>query len=361
VRAAGAKRRGFPGQPEREAHVSTHTSPDHILKIGTGFFASKVLLSAVELGLFTALGTADKNGGEIELELGLHSRATYDFLDALVALGLLERDGDGAEARYGNTRDTLRFLDRNSPDYVGGILEMANARLYRFWGDLTPALKTGEPQNEVKQSGKSMFDELYADPARLEQFMGAMSGISMPNFRALAKKFDFSPYRTLVDIGGATGQLSCIVAAEHPPLECRTMDLPVVQPIAERRIAAAGLQDRVTADALDFFAEDFPKADVITMGMILHDWNLEKKKLLIRKAYDALPKGGALIAVENIIDDERRENAFGLMMSLNMLIEFGDAFDFTGADFTGWCLEAGFERCEIVHLNGPASAAIAYK
>ena len=341
--------------------MSTHTSPDHILKIGTGFFASKVLLSAVELGLFTALGDGARTGAEIEAELGLHPRGTYDFLDALVALQLLERDGDGAQGRYGNTRDTSRFLDRNSPDYVGGILEMANARLYRFWADLTPALKTGQPQNEVKHSGRPMFDELYADPARLEQFMAAMSGISLPNFRALAKKFDFSRYATLVDIGGATGQLSCIVAEQHPHLTCRTMDLPVVQPIAERRIAAAGLQDRVSAGALDFFAQDFPRADVIAMGMILPHWNLEKKKLLIRKAYEALPKGGAFIAVENIIDDERRENAFGLMMSLNMLIEFGDAFDFTGADFTGWCLEAGFERCEVIHLNGPASAAIAYK
>ncbi len=341
--------------------MSTHTSPDHILKIGTGFFASKVLLSAVELGLFTALGGDARTGAEIERELGLHPRGTFDFLDALVALQLLERDGDGVDGRYGNTRDTRRFLDRNSADYVGGILEMSNARLYRFWADLTPALKTGQPQNEVKHSGKPMFEELYSDPARLEQFMGAMSGISLPNFRALAKKFDFSPYRPLVDIGGATGQLSCIVAEAHPHLECRTMDLAVVQPIAQRRIAAAGLEDRVTAGALDFFAEEFPEADVITMGMILHDWNLEKKKLLIRKAYDALPKGGAFIAVENIIDDARRENAFGLMMSLNMLIEFGDAFDFTGADFTAWCLEAGFERTEIVHLNGPASAAIAYK
>lgn len=341
--------------------MSTHTSPDHIMKIGTGFFASKVLLSAVELGLFTALGDGEKSGGEIEAELGLHPRGTYDFLDALVALNLLERDGDGAAGRYANTRDTRRFLVRTSPDYVGGILEMANARLYRFWADLTPALKSGQPQNEVKHSGRPMFDELYSDPARLEQFMNAMSGISAGNFRALAQKFDFSRYNTLADIGGATGQLSCIVAGQHPHMSCLSLDLPVVQPIAERRIAAAGLQDRVTALPIDFFADDFPQADVITMGMILHDWNLEKKKLLIRKAYEALPRGGAFVAVENIIDDERRENAFGLLMSLNMLIEFGDAFDFTGADFTSWCLEAGFSRCEIVHLNGPASAAIAYK
>jgi hypothetical protein len=274
---------------------------------------------------------------------------------------MLDRAGNGAMARYANTPETERFLVRTAPSYVGGILEMANARLYPFWADLTPALKTGKPQNEIKHSGKPMFDELYADPARLEQFMDAMTGVSMGNFQAFAEKFDFSPYRTHADIGGATAQLACTVASRHPHLRSGSYDLPVVQPIAERRIRATGLGDRVTAEKIDFLKEDFPKADLITMGMILHDWNLEGKTMLIRKAYEALPADGAFVAIENIIDDERRENTFGLLMSLNMLIEFGDAFDFTGADFTSWCLEAGFKRCEILPLAGPASAAIAYK
>ena len=126
-------------------------------------------------------------------------------------------------------------------------------------------------------------------------------------------------------------------------------------------IAREGLSDRIKTVKGDFFKDSLPKADVITMGLILHDWNLEKKKHLIRVAYDALTEDGVLIAVENIIDDERRENAFGLMMSLNMLIEFGDAFDFTGADFWNWCNEAGFKSYEVMHLTGPCSAAIAYK
>jgi cyclopropane fatty-acyl-phospholipid synthase-like methyltransferase len=238
---------------------------------------------------------------------------------------------------------------------------MANARLYRFWADLTPALKTGQAQNETKHSGRPMFEELYADPARLEQFMRAMSGVSHANFAALAEKFDFTPYKTLADIGGATGQLSCLVAARHSHLSCISYDLPVVQPIAQRHIRERSMADRVQTGAIDFLRDELPKADVITMGMILHDWNLDIKKQLIAKAYRALPKGGALIAIENIIDDERRKNAFGLLMSLNMLIEFGDAFDFTGADFAGWCREAGFSRYEVLPLAGPASAAIAYK
>jgi len=206
-----------------------------------------------------------------------------------------------------------------------------------------------------------MFAELYSRPDRLEQFMDAMSGISAGNFRAFAERFDFSGYRTLCDVGGATGQLSCMVASRHPHMRCTTLDLPVVVPIAERRIAAEGLDDRVTARGFDFFADSLPAADVITMGMILHDWNLEKKLHLIRAAYEALRPGGAFVAIEHLIDDARRENAFGLMMSLNMLIEFGDAFDFTGADFAGWCTQVGFRETRVIPLTPTASAAVAYR
>jgi hypothetical protein len=336
-------------------------SPESILQIGFGFWASKTLLSAVELAVFSQLADGPKSGPELQGAIGLHPRGTFDFLDTLVALGLLERDGSGESARYANTPATGRFLVKSSPQYIGGILEMANARLYRFWADLTTALKTGLPQNEIKETGKSMFEALYADPARLEQFMDAMSGISRGNFIAFAEKFDFSSYKTLADIGGATGQLSAIVATRHPHMRCRTFDLPEVQPIAERRVREQCADGRVSAESINFFADDFPEADIITMGMILHDWNLDNKRMLIGKAYRALPSGGAFVAIENIIDDERRKNAFGLMMSLNMLIEFGEAFDFTGAQFAEWCRDAGFSRCEVIPLAGPASAAVAYK
>jgi cyclopropane fatty-acyl-phospholipid synthase-like methyltransferase len=206
-----------------------------------------------------------------------------------------------------------------------------------------------------------MFEELYSDLPRLEQFMGAMTGLSRINFEAFAQKFDFSKFQTLCDIGGATGLLSIEVAKRHPHITCISFDLPPVEPIAKKHIAASGLQNRIGAAAGDFFKDKLPKADIITMGMILHDWNLEKKMHLIRAAYDALPPGGALVAIEALIDDARRQNVPGLLMSLNMLIEFGDAFDFSGADFRKWCGEAGFKRFEVIHLAGPSSAAVAYK
>ncbi len=339
----------------------TQRDPGRLMQIGMAFWPAKTLLSAVELGVFTALSDRALTARELQHELGLHPRGVTDLLDTLVALDVLARDGEGEAARYRNTDETAHFLDRNSSSYIGGFLEMANSRLYRYWGDLTEALKTGQPQNEMKHGGEGMFEELYRDPERLEQFMRAMAGISLVNFETFAEKFDFAPYKTMCDVGGATGQLSIFVARRHPHMTCTTCDLPAVVPIARKTIQAHGLSERITASSVDIFSEPLPKADVITMGMILHDWNLEKKMQLIQAAYDALPSGGAFAAIENLIDDERRSNAFGLMMSLNMLIEFGEAFDFTGRDFDGWCRKIGFRRTEVIPLRGPASAAVAYK
>ncbi|MEE9263861.1 MAG: methyltransferase [Vicinamibacteria bacterium] len=335
--------------------------PSRIMQVGLGYWGSKCLLSAVELGLFTELARQPMTGKQVEAKLELHPRATCDFLDALLALGFLRRDGDGADAVYRNTDETQVFLDRESDRYVGGMLEMSNARQFAYWNDLTEGLRTGKPQNEVKHTGTQIFETLYADPAQLESFMNAMTGISMGNFNAFAQKFDFSPYQTMCDVGGATGQLSIAVARHNPHLKFTSFDLPPVAPIAQKSIDAAELSDRIKTVQGDFFTAPLPKADLITMGMILHDWNLEKKMHLIRSVYDALPPGGAFAVIENLIDDARRENAFGLLMSLNMLLEFGDAFDFSGADFGGWCREVGFERTEVLHLAGPASAGIAYK
>ena len=341
--------------------MSGSLDPSPILQIAFGFWSSKVLLSAVELGVFTILCERKLTGTELAEEIGMHPRGISDFFDALVAMKFLEREGNGASARYSNTPLTALYLDRNNPRYIGGILEMLNARLFKFWNDLPEALRTGKPQNEIKHGDKGMFEELYADPARLEQFLGGMTGLSRLNFEAFSEKFDFSRFKTLCDVGGATGLLSIEVAKRHPQMRCVSFDLAAVEPIAARSIAASGLRDRVITASGDFFTDPLPKADVITMGMILHDWNLERKKQLIRAAYEALPAGGAFVAIEALIDDARRENLFGLLMSLNMLIEFGDAFDYSGADFQSWCREAGFQRFEVIHLFGPSSAAVAYK
>ena len=335
--------------------------PDRIMAIGGGYTTAKVLLSAVGLRLFTVLGDQAMTAGEIAERLGLVLRPATDFLDTLVSVELLDRDGDGPAARYRNTPESAHFLDENSPAYQGGLLNIWEERNYRYWADLTEALKTGRAQSEVKHSGRPFFETLYADPQRLETFIAAMDSSSRRNFEVLAARFPFHRYARLCDVGGADALLSRIVATAHPHLRCVSFDLPAVTDIARRKVADSGLADRIDTVAGSFLTDPVPAADVITMGMILHDWNLDQKRALIAKAYAALSDGGTFVVVESLIDDARRTNTFGLTMSLNMLIEFGDAFDYTAAEFRQWCTAAGFRSFETIPLDGPSSAAVAYK
>jgi len=335
--------------------------PGKIMQVGMGFWASKTLLTAVNMGLFTYISENGKKDTEIIAELGLHERSAYDFLDTLVALGFLEKSKLKTSTTYFNAADSNLFLDKNKPSYMGGILEMANHRLYPIWGNLEEGLKTGKPQNEAKDGGKPLFEELYADEDRLKEFIKAMTGVQMGNFIAFSRNFDFSEYKTMCDIGGSGASLSAQVVMNNDHMSCISFDLPPVAPIAQENIDGMQLGDRVSIQSGDFFQDPMPHADVITMGNILHDWGLEEKKQLIKKAYDALPKGGALVVIENIIDDNREKNAFGLMMSLNMMIETEAGFDFSFAQFDEWAKEAGFQETSIMLLTGPSSAAIAIK
>lgn len=331
-------------------------APDEIMQLGLAFWGSKTLLSAVELRLFAVLGEAGPLDAEqLRERLGLHPRSALDFFDALVALGMLERTA----GRYSNTPETDRFLDPAKPSYLGGILEMANARLYHFWGSLTEGLRTGQPQSEVKTGG-DFFQTLYADPEKLAQFAGAMTGLSRATGQAISAKFPWRDYHSVIDIGCAQGAVPVAIATTHEHLIGGGFDLLPVEPIFNAYIAQFGLADRLSFTPGNFFADPLPSADVLIMGHILHDWDLGRKLLLLQKAHAALPKGGALIVFDAIIDDDRRENAFGLLMSLNMLIEeFG--FDYTGADCRGWMAEVGFSDSYVEHLVGPDSMVVGIK
>ncbi len=331
-------------------------APDRILQLGAGFWGSKALLSAVELGLFTELAKGPLDGEALRKRLQLHERSARDFFDALVALGMLRRTG----TRYANTPETAAFLDRNKPSYVGGMLEMANARLYGFWGSLTEGLRTGKPQNEVK-TGEDFFGTLYADPRRLEGFLKAMTGLSAGAGRVIAKKFPWKRYRTFTDVGCAQGGVAVEIALAHKHLTGQGMDLPVVRPVFEAYAQARGVAKRLTFHPGDFFEDPLPSCDVIIMGHILHDWNLDEKLMLLRKAYEALPSNGAVIVHEALIDDARKQNAFGLLMSLNMLIETHGGFDFTGADCRKWMKDVGFRRTNVERLAGPDGMVVGYK
>jgi hypothetical protein len=331
-------------------------SPDRIFQLGFGFWATKTLLTAVEVGLFTELAKKPMTVEEVTKRFAFHPRSVRDFLDALVALGMLQRKG----TKYSNTPESGLFLDRAKPGYLGGMLEMCSRRLYKFWNDLPEGLRTGKPQNEAKTGG-NLFEAIYQTPELLQGFLSAMTGLSTGAGIAIAKKFPWKKYKTFVDVGAAQGAIPVQLALAHKHLTGAGYDLPIVGPIFTDYIRSFNLQNRVKFLAGDFFKDPLPEADVIIMGHILHDWNLEEKRMLIDKVHRALPKGGAFINFEAIIDDDRKKNAFGLLMSLNMLIETPGGFDYTGKDCTGWMRDAGFRQTRVVPLVGPDSMVIGIK
>ncbi len=339
------------------AEQTPFVSPEYILSVGTGFIAAKTLLAAVELDVFTALGEAPGTLAELEARLGLHPRASRDFLDALVALGFVDR----ADGVYANTEPAARYLDRRSDTCIAALLEMADKRLYRYFDRLPEALRSGEPQNELRAGGPTLFAALADDPPRHRLFLGAMSALSRGANLAMARKFAWAQYASFADIGTAQGDLAAQVARAHPHLTGCGFDLPAVAPIFAEHVTRLGVADRVRFVAGDFFRDALPNADVLMMGHILHDWSLAEKKMLIARAFEALPSGGALIIYEAMIDDARESNAQGLLMSLTMLIETHAGFDYSAADCIGWLREAGFSETRRERLTGAETMVVGIK
>jgi hypothetical protein len=296
-----------------------------------------VLLSAVELGVFTVLADAALDLDTLTAKVGISSRGARDFFDTLVALGLVDRDVGG---RYRNTHETDLYLDRRKPTYIGDELDYFNVRGYPHWHRLTDALKTGKPQSHA--SGSGYFSALYSDPSSLELFAKGMKTGALQAGRALAAGFSWHQCRTMVDVGTAGGWLPVEIAKVHPHIEGVGFDLPAMQPIFERHVKEHGLDERLRFYAGDFLQDPLPCADVLVLGRVLHNWDLATKKSLLRKAYDALPTDGAIIVFERLIDNDRKQGLGGLLASLHMLIMTDGGFDFSATDGIGWMQEAGF-------------------
>lgn len=329
---------------------------DRILRLAYGYRETKALLSAVELGVFTALADDALNLEALRGKVGIHARGARDFFDALVAMELLDRDAKG---RYRNMPDTARYLDRNKPNYQGYELEFINASLYAKWSGLSASLKSGEPQTEPDRAGP--YPQRYGNRQALEQFAAAMTAGTMPVAQALANTFQWQRCKTFVDIGCAEGCLPVQLVQAHDHLTGIGFDLPPMEPVFEAYVARHGVKDRISFQPGDFLQGGFPSADVLVMGRVLHNWNLETKKLLLRKAYDALPLGGRLIVYERFIDDARRASAIGLLASLNMLVMTPGGFDFTAADCRDWLEETGFLSFQIDTLTADQGMVVGIK
>jgi predicted nicotinamide N-methyase len=330
--------------------------PDRIMELAYGFRAAKVLLSAVELDVFTMLADGPRDLDSLREQIGISGRGARDFFDTLVALGLIERDASGY---YRNASESDLYLDRRKPTYIGGELDHVNLRAYPHWRLLTTALRTGKPQSEAGPAG--YFPTLHADQAKLELFAKGMTAGAMSAGRAIAARFPWHQYRTVVDIGTAQGSLLVQIAQAHSHLAGAGIDLPTMQPLFDRHVQGHRLDHRLRFHAGDFLQDPLPSADVLVFGRVLHNWDLAIKKRLLKKAYDALPADGAIIVFERLIDDERRCNASGLLASLHMLIMTEGGFDFSAADCMGWMRDAGFPDLRVESLTGAHSMIVGMK
>jgi hypothetical protein len=323
-------------------------SAEQIWKRMFAFCESRVLMSAVELDVFTALADGPLELSELVKELRLHPRHAGDFFDALVSLKLLERQDD----RYSNTPATAEYLVRTKPEtYAGDRVENFRKRIYPFYANLTEGLRTGLPQNEARE-GRDVFQEIYEDPAALKTFLAGMSGGSIEPARALAKAFAWSDFTSVADIGTAQGCCPTQLLLAHPHLTGIGFDLPPVKPHFEEYVSSFGLASRCRFVLGDFMKDPLPSADVLVIGHVLHCWADETKLMILRKAFDALPSGGAVLVYDTLVDDARVERTTALLMSLLMLIETGEGTDYTAADCRGWMESIGFQLTFDKHLSG---------
>jgi SAM-dependent methyltransferase len=329
--------------------------PSRILDIAYAFWQSKVLFAAVELDLFTKLAQGPADLGTLTSRLGIHQRSARDFLDALVALGLLDRTLDN---HYSNSSEAAAYLVSGTRSYIGDLIKHLNARHYQNWNLLTRALLTGEPQTSL---GTESYAAFYADNSAQDIFLRGMTAGSLFAARALARVFPWNEYQTAIDIGTAQGCVLVEIARVHQHLRGGGFDLPAVGQAFARYVQRHCLADRLKFYPGDFFTNPFPEADVLIMGRILHNWNGSVRAMLLNKAYQSILPGGALVVFDPLIDDERRHRAHGLLSSLNMLIETEGGAEYTAAECKEWMAQAGFTEIRIEPLGDVHAALIGFK
>jgi hypothetical protein len=317
--------------------------PLQVLALGTGFAEAKVVLAALELGLFAHLGDGSATEQELRADLGIDARPAPAFLGVLVSLGLLSIE----DGRYRNTSAARHYLIATSPTYVGGFLSRADSVLYPAWGNFSEALRTGRPQAHRRPGNP--FDEVTEIPAQLLGFLEMMDAMNGMVGRPLAKAFDWSSVRTFTDLGGARGNLSAALVRAHPHLRGTVFDLPAMKLAFERHVEQLNVAEQVSFVGGDFFSDPLPSSEVMIFGHVLHDWSDERCQQLVSKAYEALPAGGTLLLYDPMLTEN--PSRLHLTISLHMLLTTEGGREYPTTDALRWFRTAGFADIESVQLG----------
>ena len=328
-----------------------------ILDLIEAFRRSKTMFTAVRLGIFDQLAIAPQTCAALALRLSLDRKALSRLLNACVTLRLLEHDGD----TYKNTNGATRFLSRGSEETLAGYINYSDQSLYKLWDHLDDAVREGT--NRGKQafgSRSALFDHYFRDEAATRSFLGGMHGFGQLASPRIVAAFDLSRYVHLVDLGGATGHLSIAACRRYPELRATVLDLPAVEPFAREHLAKSGLDNRIEFVTGDFFADDLPKADLYVLGRILHDWDDSKITKLLRKICFALPKKGALLVTETLVDDDRSGPTYTLMQDVNMLV-CTDGRERTESEYSALLQSAGCSTVQFRRTDSLVDAILAIK
>lgn len=322
-----------------------------VLQSAREAWASGALMSALELGVFTELGRGPRTRAQLQRRLELEEGGAADFLDALVGLGWLEREGDDTEAVYVNSRDAGHFLDRRSPAYLGDWLQAQFAPLTDRRGGLAALLRAGRP----------------ADPARPSAHgIGRAWGLLVAD--SLSESVDLRRFTRLLDLRGGAAHLACGLATEHPQLRAVIARRPAGVTDAIGTVDGARLSGRVQVRSigdgpLPTDAAEWPRSDLVLLDFTQHPADRPTRLALLRAACAALEPGGIAVLVDHLLDDARRRCATALLLSLSRRL----GGDRTGAPhYAGVaradCLDAGFARVEPLMLaGGMADALVAYR
>jgi hypothetical protein len=311
-----------------------------IKRLGNAFCHAKLLHTANEIELFARLdGYGEATASQIAQGAGLHERGARQFLDALVALGLLHRSSTGDAARYALTEPARQHLVPARPGYLGGFLNRASHVLYPAWGNLTEALRTGQPQ--VPSAGDGEFERMLSHPKQQATYLRMMDSISTPLAPLLAEAVDWPAFRHLVDVGGARGNLAARLVHAHPHLSATVFDLPVMADAHAQHMATMSPPPPVGFAGGDFFVDPLPRGDILVLGHVLHNWSPEERQLLVKRAFEAVEPGGTLLVYDAMLDDEATDLA-RLVVSLTMLLVTRGGSEYPASACEQWLRSAGF-------------------
>ncbi|MDF3299898.1 methyltransferase [Streptomyces tropicalis] len=329
--------------------------PGPLIKLTIADCAAKVLHSAVALGVFGALADGPRDGAEVARTTGVHDRLAADFLDALAGLGLLERSG----GRYRNSALAQTYLVPDAPAYLGGFIELTNETLYGTWGRLTEALRTGEPQHLDPDKGGFVGDR-HRDPAKMKRFLAGLDAYSDRMGEELAARVDWSRYTSFTDLGGARGNLAAVLVRSHPHLRATCFDLERTRPLFTEHVSGLGLTDRIDFAGGDFFTDPVPPSDAVVLGHILHGFDADRCRTLLRRVHDAVRPGGTVLVYDRMIDDDRSDPE-RLLSSLHMRLVSQDGSEYRVADCGDWLREAGFTDVTAEPMLGTHTLVTAHK